>query len=439
MNNSLYYRPHPLWEKKKTITIELVGMEQSCNRCKNFVAKFVDTPANAGLECTQYLENCTGQAQEPLQGEGEKAMAKHRMRMCIGYNDDGSPIVRQISANGEIQLADRIVAEMLKSERATEFLEGDKKDVPTFKAYTEEWLATYKANKCKPTTIAGYRSLLKVYLYPTFGDTPVDEIEVKDIQNLLNRCKESAAKYLREMKTLLSQILECAMRDGYLPNNPAKDGRITIPSTKKTERRALTLDQLQEILADTDKLPERERLYATIALSTALRRGEILGLRWEDIDIDRRIIHVVRNVTYAKNQPYVGTPKTASGTRTIPILDVLLPLLLPKKAGGYLFDNDGCPITQTMYNTIFKHIRETLNLHGATTHSFRHTLGTLLNDVGADVKTIQGILGQKDYKTTMERYVHPIESRKEDAMRKINDLLSPQTGGQIDNSVQKPA
>ena len=60
----------------------------------------------------------------------------------------------------------------------------------------------------------------------------------------------------------------------------------------------------------------------------------------------------------------------------------------------------------------------------ATSHTFRHTLGTLLNDAGADVKTIQGILGQKDYKTTMDRYVHPVEKRKHEAVGKISDMLS---------------
>lgn len=76
-----------------------------------------------------------------------------------------------------------------------------------------------------------------------------------------------------------------------------------------------------------------------------------------------------------------------------------------------------------MFKAMFKHIKEKSDMFGATSHSLRHTLGTLLNDVGADVKVIQAILGQKDYKTTMDRYVHPVEKRNHEAISQISDIL----------------
>ena len=158
-----------------------------------------------------------------------------------------------------------------------------------------------------------------------------------------------------------------------------------------------------------------------------MRRGEVLGLRWSDIDLASNVIHVTHNVTYVNNKPFIGTPKTQSGTRDVPSMAPLLKYLLPIKDDGYIIENarnKESPITLTMFKSMFKHIQNASDLNGATSHTFRHTLGTLLNDAGADVKTIQGILGQKDYKTTMDRYVHPIEKRKHEAVNKIGDMLS---------------
>ena len=77
----------------------------------------------------------------------------------------------------------------------------------------------------------------------------------------------------------------------------------------------------------------------------------------------------------------------------------------------------------TSFRWMTKRIRETIDLHGATAHVFRHTMGTMLNDAAADVKTIQSILGQSDYKTTMDRYVHPREDKKQEAIKKVGLML----------------
>lgn len=253
---------------------------------------------------------------------------------------------------------------------------------------------------------------------------PINQFDVKNIQMFLNNRKKALAKYLRDMKTLLGQIFECAKRDGYPKDNPAKDPHIVIPYTKKFEQTALTIEHFNSIIHALDFLQGDEQVYWALVVYTGMRRGEILGLRWEDIDIGNNMIHVVRNVTRTNNQPIIGTPKTASGERNIPIIADLLKYLLPLKQEGYILDNDGKPKTLTMFKNMFNLIKEVTDLCGATSHSFRHTMGILLNDAGADVKTIQGILGQKDYKTTMDRYVHPVETRKHEAISKISNLLS---------------
>ena len=137
------------------------------------------------------------------------------------------------------------------------------------------------------------------------------------------------------------------------------------------------------------------------------------------------MINVQRNVTYTNNQPFIGSPKTQSGYRSVPILDNLLTFLAPYEKSGYIvFGSDSeTPMTLQAFRCMEYRIQKTIDLHGATAHVFRHTMGTMLNDTNADVKTIQSILGQSDYKTTMDRYVHPRENKKQEAIKKVSLLL----------------
>lgn len=95
-------------------------------------------------------------------------MSKHRLRVCIGSNDDGSPIIKQICATSELELAEMAVKALLKSGRRSEFVADLPvvKAVPTFGKYAAEWMKTYKQGKLKPTTLKGYESILRSHFYP---------------------------------------------------------------------------------------------------------------------------------------------------------------------------------------------------------------------------------------------------------------------------------
>ncbi len=149
---------------------------------------------------------------------------------------------------------------------------------------------------------------------------------------------------------------------------------------------------------------EDQRLLALLTF-TGLRRGEMLGLRWEDIDIAQGLIHVQRNVTFTSNQPIIGTPKSKSGVRDVPLLPQLLESIKPLEVTGYIVGGEA-PITLMKYERSIERIERTIDLHGATAHVLRHTYLTMLNNAGIDPKTIQAIGGHADIGTTMNRYVH---------------------------------
>ncbi len=147
---------------------------------------------------------------------------------------------------------------------------------------------------------------------------------------------------------------------------------------------------------------------------TGMRRGEALGLRWEDIDVANNLIHICRSVTHpVGNQPIVGTTKTDNGTRDIPLDPYLLEVLKPMKKNGYII-GDKKPYTMTKFNTTWNRIKKKIDLHGATPHVLRHSYLTYLHAAGASDKTLQTIAGHSQISTTLNIYVH---STKDDVAK----------------------
>ena len=355
-------------------------------------------------------------------------MSKHRLRVCIGYNDNGSPIIKQICAASEFELAEMATKAILKSDRRSEFVADPpvEKVVPTFGKYATEWMKTFKCGKLKPTTLKGYESILKSHFYQAWRHTPIDQITTKVIQDFLCERKHLSPKYLHDMRVFLAQIMDSALRDGWISKNPANDSRIYNPSKKQTVgREALSIETVKDIIPSLYYLERMDQLYLSIVIFTGMRRGEVLGLRWEDFDLMENVIHVQRNATYTNNQPFIGTPKTRSGYRDVPIIPDLLAHILPMGEKGFVVSQKDPekPLTLTAFRCMMKRINASVDLHGATSHVFRHTIGTMLNDTGADVKTIQSILGQSDFKTTMDRYVHPRDNKKQEAIKNVSLLL----------------
>ena len=144
------------------------------------------------------------------------------------------------------------------------------------------------------------------------------------------------------------------MEDGLIPNNPAKSSRLSNPGKASKARQALDRETLAEIVSKLHLLEENDRRFLALAIFTGMRRGEIIGHRWEDIDLVNNVIHVLRSANINKGKAIIGETKTASGKRDIPIAPDLLRYLKPLKAAGYVIvgtrDKSGEePISCTIY------------------------------------------------------------------------------------------
>lgn len=237
------------------------------------------------------------------------------------------------------------------------------------------------------------------------GGMSLQEMTTNSIQHFFNEHAYMAQSTARQMRILLHEICAAAVEDGYLAKDPTCSKRLILPTRKKM-RGALPTVEFLDVLANLPRLAPRDATLLALLTYTGMRRGEALGLQWGDLDFDTGLISIERNVTFKGNQPVVGTPKSAAGQRSIPMVKELRPYLHPKEDHLFVVGNGDTPITESAFDRAWQRIGKTVDLHGATPHIFRHTYLTIMEAAGTDVKTLQTIAGHADIQTTMNRYVH---------------------------------
>lgn len=297
-----------------------------------------------------------------------------------------------------------------------------RKNTPLFETYAEEWLMLYKAGKLKHTTFATYKNQLVKHIYPFFGKLQVGEINTNIIQQFINTKSHYSHATVRHMKIILHEIFGSALEDGFITTNPTESNRLSLP-TRVTQRNALPLVSFADIKEHLNDLVLSDKVMLSIYMFTGVRRGEGLGLKWEDISWREHLIFVQRSVTFKNNQPVIGSPKSIAGIRIIPLNQMLETMLMSQISEGYIIGNGVSPMTECTFNRTWERIGRTIDLHGATPHILRHTYITLAASSGIDVKTLQSIAGHADISTTMNRYAHSRPEKIKEARLLIDDVF----------------
>lgn len=289
-----------------------------------------------------------------------------RRRIRISENDDGTPVYQWISADSADALNDATVQAYIQSGRISEFLTASTATVPeaqtcqvTFHDYTERWLTLYKSG-LKGTSRNDYHYILSHYLYPAFGDRLLSEITTDNIQELFNAHAALARSTIHKMEMYLEQILRSAVKDKLIRENPVDHERLNNPSRVQYKREALSKEEYMDILGNIHTLEPRDRKMLALLAFTGMRRGEALGLRWEDIDFESKQIHIQRNVVFITNSPTIDTTKSVSGNRTIPMDDRLVALLRPIEPEGFVVGG-ASPISKSSYNKAMQRIGRTID------------------------------------------------------------------------------
>ena len=293
---------------------------------------------------------------------------------------------------------------------------------PTFEEVADEWWEKIQ-DEVSVNTAKGYNAAVNRAI-EHFGPRHIREIEPVDINDYIESYAKKTGAAQKTVKTQLMVInLACryAVAHGYLKSNPCRD--LGIPKGLKKQPREPASDDDIERIKKSRACTFGE--FPFWAIYTGLRRGELVGLRWEDLDMQAHTISVRRSIYYDRaGTPHIKEPKTAAGIRTVPILDALYDTIDPKKAKGkgWIFPApDGGPIRAGQIQwQLIKYRRES----GVTAmpHQMRHSFTTMLFDAGIDVKDAQAILGHAQESTTRDIYTHIREERAKKTREKLRGV-----------------
>jgi integrase len=323
------------------------------------------------------------------------------------------------------------------------------------------WLKDYKKNSVSPSTYASYHTNVNHHINPILGSTEVQKIKPHHIQKLLNSMGEDTPERnalnpwtVIKVKNILSGAFEQAVRNQIILVNPVK--ATVSPKLEQKDIRILTECE-QKAFLDACKGHRLEAMY-TLALATGMRRGEILALSWENIDLDKKCITVkcsvsrIKDPETGKTELLFSEPKTKAGRRSVPIMDSLIPVLEvhkarqdgEKKQAGSAWNthnlafcsNVGTIIEPRRVATTMDKIAASAGLEHITFHALRHSFATRMLEANVPAKVVQDILGHTDVTLTLNTYSHVVGTTAHEQIAKINDLFNR---GSTPTSETKPS
>lgn len=307
-----------------------------------------------------------------------------------------------------------------------------KKEIPTFRDCGEKWFLIKMGENRSPSTTASYKRILEKRIYPFFGSKKITEIGPDDIQMYFNSIMDLSKSESVQSKAVLSGIFDRACRNCLIDRNPMQ---FKYERSRKTgEKTVLQDDDLLSVIFDLEKLEGSGYLYACFLCFTALRRGEILGLKWNDIDFEKKTISIRRNVIFpnGENNPIVKDPKDDS-FGVVYLHSELLKRIEPYKSStGYVIRGSRCefngPVSRSSFTKMWNRIQKTLDLKGATSHSFRATYASMMNAhcPHIDPKALQGALRHKTPDLAIKVYTKENVNKTRMAEQEYEEWLSSQ-------------
>ncbi|GAA1583133.1 site-specific integrase [Streptomyces globosus] len=316
--------------------------------------------------------------------------------------------------------------------------------VPTRSAKLSEWLPYWLENVIKPrrklSTYDKYEAHVRLYLAPMIGSKRLESLGVSDVRRFLVQLEnKTTAATAKESHRVLRTALTAACREELVTRNVAS--LVEPPRAKSRELSPWSLDETLDFLVAA----RRDPLYAAfvLAITMGLRRGEIVGLRWTDIDLDKRVLHVRQQTQRRRGVLYDDDPK-GRRRRTVPLPAMCIaPLRWHRMrqvaasrrageswdAGGYVFaTRNGRPIEPRNVYRSFTRVASGAGLRVIRLHDARHGCATLLTAAGVSPRVVMEILGHSQISITMDVYTHVVQDTQREAISHMDRLLKRRPG-----------
>jgi len=344
-------------------------------------------------------------------------------KLYVSFSIDGEQVRR--SLNIEDTKANRKIAEtqlipqLIIKAHSGEFFNNTK--IPTVDEFAKVSFEIHKNNR-KHFTQKSYIRSYDLHIKPTFGKMKLNKIKPSLIaswqNNLLDKLASSTVQTIR---IIFHTMFDDAMRDEFIEKNPIS----LIKAPKSEERRLKKPFSIEEINKILNFITPKMKAYFAIGFYTGMRTGEIIALKWSDIDLEKKTI----NISRAIRQGVEDTPKTKNSIREVEILDVLIPYLiehrkLSKDSSIYVFETyNNKPFTTSdkISSHYWRPCLKEENIEYRNLYQMRHSFASMMISNGEDILWVSSMLGHKDSTTTLEKYARYI---KQDKRTRGNFLLA---------------
>lgn len=357
----------------------------------------------------------------------------YQKQINVGKKPDGSYIRKTIYAKTQRELEDGVI----EANNGIRIGFGYNAGSTTFTVLSNLWLENQGAGMSEKWMYSK-KNLIEKHLLPSLGGLKLKDLKAIHLQTLISEKARSglATATMKQIKQTAVRILRLAVDSELIPRNVFEN--VSIPKKEPKEREAL--DETQIRMVNETWTSHFMGYPVLIMLYCGLRKGEMLALHWQDIDLDRDVITVNKSVTIVKNQPAIKRPKSKAGIREVPIPLFLHNALMevrgspreivcPDSEGGYMSDS----AYQSAWHSYMNH----LNLYYGgknksrskpaiqaikpfTAHMLRHTYATMLYDAGVDVKSAQKFLGHASIEMTLAVYTHLTKFKVDGAIDNLN-------------------
>ena len=352
-------------------------------------------------------------------GRPKKTLPKHSSGMyeykaTVGHTFDGKPIRKSFYSKTSKESAKAKANEYIINTRIAEQTgEAFIAKESTFSSWAIKWLETYKKGNVKPHTYKWtYETNVTNHFIPYFNNAKLCDIKQIDIQAYFNTKTDLAITTLQKQKMILYSIFDAAIDNDMCYKNPVKSIKLT---SQKAEykKRWYTKAQSEKLIAYCLKENTKYSKAVYLLLSLGLRKGELLGLKWCDIDFENKVVNVKRAVEPdTKGEPKDGELKSKSAMRQIPFDydDILADFLSTNVSNGYVIAGNAngytpIPTFDTCYKEFMSKATTILGIPYMTPHELRHTYGSVLREKGLDLYSISKLMGHSDSQITEKHYI----------------------------------